>query len=280
MSATTNVVITEARLRRLQWAVRLTLALGVAASVTANVLHAQPNPISQAIAAWPPVALLITVELVSRIPIYRRWLGVVRIGATFAIAGIAAWVSWHHMAAVVARYGETGAVPYLLPLSVDGLIVVASVSLVELAGRKRDTTPNLASPKAHTALALTPITPAAMPAESSMDPEARPIGERIEDTHAEADPGREGCEDHFDSDTDAELDESAELAADLMPLLPVARTARDELVDEGQTVTRDALAQRMRHNGHSIRNNRVSELLAALRQEALSMNGHRPTTTM
>lgn len=41
-------------LRRVQWAVRATLLLGVAASVAANVLHAQPNAISQAIAAWPP----------------------------------------------------------------------------------------------------------------------------------------------------------------------------------------------------------------------------------
>jgi hypothetical protein len=59
------------------------------------------------------------------------------------------------MAAVVARYGETGTVPYLLPLSVDGLIIVASVSLVELAGRRRDTAPALVAPEAHTAAALT-----------------------------------------------------------------------------------------------------------------------------
>ena len=57
--------------------------------------------------------------------------------ATTAIAGIAAWVSYWHMAGVAARYGETGASPYLLPLSVDGLVIVASVSLVELAGRIR-----------------------------------------------------------------------------------------------------------------------------------------------
>src|SRR5690606_15066850 len=50
-------------------------------------------------------------------------------------AGIAAWVSYWHMVGVAARYGETGASPYLLPLSVDGLVVVASVCLVELAGR-------------------------------------------------------------------------------------------------------------------------------------------------
>jgi hypothetical protein len=123
------------QLRRVRWAVRATLVLGVAASVTANVLHAQDNPISQAIAAWPPLALLLTVELISRVPVHRRSLAVARLIATAIIAGIAAWVSYWHMAGVAARYGETGASPYLLPLSVDGLIVVASICLVELAGR-------------------------------------------------------------------------------------------------------------------------------------------------
>src|SRR5690606_22079577 len=107
----------------------------VAASVAANVLHAEPNPISQTIAAWPPVALLVTVELISRVPVHRRALAAVRLAATTLIAGIAAWVSYWHMVGVAARYGETGASPYLLPLSVDGLVVVASVCLVELAGR-------------------------------------------------------------------------------------------------------------------------------------------------
>src|SRR5205823_5826481 len=126
-----------AQLRRFQWAVRATLAIGVAASVCANVLNARNNPISQAIAAWPPLALLLTVELVSRVPVHRRLLAIARIGGTAVIAGIAAYVSYFHMAAVVSRYGEHPPNPYLLPLSVDGLIVVASVSLVELSGRVR-----------------------------------------------------------------------------------------------------------------------------------------------
>jgi hypothetical protein len=112
--------------------VRATLVLGVAASVAANILHALDNPISQAIAAWPPLALLLTVELISRVPVHRRSLAVARLFATATIAGIAAWVSYWHMAGVAARYGETGASAYLLPLSVDGLIVVASICLVEL----------------------------------------------------------------------------------------------------------------------------------------------------
>jgi hypothetical protein len=125
------------QLRRIRWAVRAALILGVAASVAANVLHAQPNIISQVISAWPPLALLLTVELTSRIPMHRPALAALRVFATITIAGIAAWVSYWHMQGVAFRFGETETSSYLLPLSVDGLIVVASVSLVELAGRIR-----------------------------------------------------------------------------------------------------------------------------------------------
>lgn len=125
------------QLKRIRWAVRAALFLGVAASVAANVLHALPNPISQAISAWPPLALLLTVELTSRIPMHRPLLAALRVVATIAIAGIAAWVSYWHMQGVAMRYGETAMSSFLLPISVDGLIVVASVSLVELAGRIR-----------------------------------------------------------------------------------------------------------------------------------------------
>jgi hypothetical protein len=141
------------QLRRIRWAVRATLTLGVAASVAANVLHAQSDPISQTIAAWPPLALLLTVELISRVPVHRRSLAAARLLATAAIAGIAGWVSYWHMAGVAARYGETGASPYLLPISVDGLIVVASICLVELAGRLRAVDP--------TAVAVDPVDPVA-----------------------------------------------------------------------------------------------------------------------
>jgi len=124
---------TLTQLTRIRWGVRV--GLGVAVSVIANVLHALDNPISQAIAAWPPLALLLTVELISRVPVHRRSLAFARLFATATIAGIAAWVSYWHMAGVAARYGETGAAPYLIPASVDGLIVMASVCLVELGGR-------------------------------------------------------------------------------------------------------------------------------------------------
>ena len=136
------------RLKRLGWAIRAVFTLGIAASLAGNVLHAQDNAISQAISAWSPLSLLLAVELISRVPVSRGIASIARLAATAVIAGIAAWVSYWHMAGVASRYGEIGASPYLLPLSVDGLIVVASVSLVEIGGRIRALTEHTTTPAA------------------------------------------------------------------------------------------------------------------------------------
>jgi hypothetical protein len=123
------------KLRRIRWAARGVLVLGLLASTVGNVLHAQPKFVSQAISAWPVLALFLTIELISRVPVSTQRLAVVRVLGTAVIAGIAAWVSYWHMAAVASEYGETNPSPYLLPFSVDGLIVVASICLVELGGQ-------------------------------------------------------------------------------------------------------------------------------------------------
>lgn len=151
--------MTTRQLRRIRWAVRAALVLGIAASIAANVLHAEPNLVARLIAAWPPAALLITLELIARVPVHRRGLAAVRFLATSTIGGIAAWVSYWHMAAVAQRYGETGAAPYLIPVSVDGLVVVASVCLVELAGRLRDVEPARAQAAAEATKAAALIEP-------------------------------------------------------------------------------------------------------------------------
>src|SRR5690606_25443387 len=220
------------RLRRLRWAVRATLALGVAASVTANVLHADPNPISQTIAAWPPVALLLTVELISRVPVHRRALAAVRLAATALIAGIAAWVSYWHMVGVAARYGETGASPYLLPLSVDGLIVVASVCLVELAGRIADAERTVDVPAVQPVPVASSNGRAAEPARPARKPSARPSAN-----------GRRTVP-----------------AATVEHALDVARTWPAD-----RPLTRDGLAAALRQRGLSASNGRAGELLRAVR---------------
>lgn len=54
------------------------------------------------------------------------------------VAGIAAWSSYHHMVSVALSVGERPDVAYVLPLSVDGMLVVASVAMVDdrRSGRK------------------------------------------------------------------------------------------------------------------------------------------------
>jgi hypothetical protein len=128
--------MTTDQLRRLRWGVRAVLALGVFASVAANILHASDNPISRVISAWPPVALLFTVELIAKVPATNPWRAFARIAAASCLAVIAAWASYWHMVGVAVRYHEDAyAAHYLLPLTVDGLIVVASICLVELGRR-------------------------------------------------------------------------------------------------------------------------------------------------
>jgi hypothetical protein len=130
--------VTDLRqLKRIRWAVRAVLVLGIAASIAANVLHAEPNTVARMIAAWPPAALLLTLELIARVPVHRKRLAALRVVATTIIGGIAAWVSYWHMAAVALRYHEASDAAHLIPFSVDGLVVVASVSLVELAAKIR-----------------------------------------------------------------------------------------------------------------------------------------------
>lgn len=149
-----------ARLARVRTGVRAVLALGIAASVAANILHAQENPVGRLVAAWPPVALLLAIELLSRVPVHRPLLSAARLTATAAVAGIAAWVSYWHMVSVAIEYGETSTSAHLIPVSVDGLVVVASVCLVELAARINalTTTTTSTSAPADSAGGIVPVT--------------------------------------------------------------------------------------------------------------------------
>ena len=49
-----------------RWSARIAFVAGVAASLAANVAHAQPTWGARAVAAWPALALLLVVELLSR----------------------------------------------------------------------------------------------------------------------------------------------------------------------------------------------------------------------
>jgi hypothetical protein len=116
--------------RRVAWSA---FALGVAASVAANVAHARPELGPRLASAFAPVALLLTVELMARIPwppgpswALGRWAG------TGLVAAVAAWTSYRHMAGLLVGYGEDTVTAYVQPACVDGLMIVASLALLAL----------------------------------------------------------------------------------------------------------------------------------------------------
>ena len=152
------------------------MALAATVSLTANVLVAQPTVVGRAVAAWPPVALLICVHVVGLVPASRRVLSVARLAAVLIVGGIAAWLSYGHMAELAARSGASVLGANLLPLTVDGMAIAASLCLVELAPEESAT--NAAGSSARTA-PDEPVTKAAKShnvAVAARPPKARRTG--------------------------------------------------------------------------------------------------------
>lgn len=63
--------------------------------------------------------------------------------AVAAVSGVAAWISYWHAVAVVGKHGEAGTSGHLYPATIDGLIVAASMVLLDSA-RNREKPPRLA----------------------------------------------------------------------------------------------------------------------------------------
>ena len=69
-----------------------------------------------------------------------RWTAVL---AVVAVAGVAAYVSYWHAVKVVAGAGEPGSIAHLYPIVIDGIIVAASMVLLD-AARHSEAAPALA----------------------------------------------------------------------------------------------------------------------------------------
>ncbi len=134
---------TSKQVASLRRGTRGVLLFGIVTSISANVLHSLTRPeaasepawkllSAAALAALAPLVLFACTELVSRIPVQSRVLGGVRLVVTFAVGGFAAWVSYWHMQSVARLLGEADDVQYVYPLIIDGMMLVATISLIEL----------------------------------------------------------------------------------------------------------------------------------------------------
>lgn len=60
------------------------------------------------------------------------------VAAVLAVAVVAAWVSYRHAVTVVTAHGEPGVIGHLYPVGIDGLIVAASMVLLDSARHQED----------------------------------------------------------------------------------------------------------------------------------------------
>ena len=228
------------RLVGLRWGVRGAFTLGMAASVAANILHAQPHIISQVIAAWPSLALMCTVEIMSRVPARHRGLASLRVSVTAVIAVIAAYVSYFHMAAVAAHYGETGVTAYLLPFSVDGLVVVASISLVDISAQHRRAEP--------TAVTTEPVSPPTGTQQSNVANQQRDPHTRAAVEHTALGPRSAARDDANPEAAPARGDEQRKEPTSSVGISP----AGPEQVDTGGASMGDAGATAFKDTGEAV----------------------------
>lgn len=125
--------------------------LGIGVSVAGNVAHASyPSHVvltaaraagetwqapigARAMAAFFPLALLLTVEILARVP-WPRTFGwnAARYGGAALVAGVAAVVSYNHLNGLLRVYGEDELTARIGPLSVDGLMVVSGFALLAI----------------------------------------------------------------------------------------------------------------------------------------------------
>lgn len=154
--------------------VHTVLVAALAVSVAANVSAAEPTVIGRCVAAWPPVALMLVVDVLGRVPRGSGWLSRTQTVGAGLVASVAAVASFAHMQHVARAAGESELVAVLFPLTVDGLAVVCSVALVEL--KRSDVAP---APVPHETPAAAVSAVPAVDIEPSLEPVLNGAGDGV-----------------------------------------------------------------------------------------------------
>ena len=128
------------QLKHLRWFVLVVVLAGIAASVAMNVLHAPDNLAARFVGALPPLAVFACLELIARIPSSSKVLTVFRILGALTVAGGAAYLSYAQQFAAILDLGFPHDQAAIWPGVIDGTMVVASVSLVEVVRKIRQVT--------------------------------------------------------------------------------------------------------------------------------------------
>jgi hypothetical protein len=166
-------------MRRLRWLVFITVVAFIAASVVVNVCNAPHSFVAQGIAALPPVAAFAAIELMSRIPATHWLIAVGRVLGALVVGSVAMWLSFNHQRSYLQHIGYDHSSAGAFPVLVDGLMLVATLSLVEVVRALRTLEAAAEMPALRTATVTAPTRAPAKrtPAKKASKPR-RPYGGR------------------------------------------------------------------------------------------------------
>ena len=149
--------------------------LGGAVSVGANIAHSYVPPAGAppewhpaggaiAFAAFWPMALLVTIEVLAR----NRWpagagWALLRFGGLLPAAAVAAVVSYRHLSSLLAYYGDDKLAVVIGPAAVDWIIIICTGALMATARHRATPTPAPAPRATAPAAPAAPARPVAPP---------------------------------------------------------------------------------------------------------------------
>ena len=119
----------------LRWACRGIILTATLISVWANVLNSEPTPAAIAIHVFPPIFVFGGFEIISRVPLRKEAHWIMRFArplGALIITGISAWLSYWNQNEAFYRKTHDADTALLLPIAIDGFMLVASVTLIEL----------------------------------------------------------------------------------------------------------------------------------------------------
>jgi Protein of unknown function (DUF2637) len=123
--------------RRLWVFVTVVTVLLIGITVTLNVMHAPPNWGARLIGGTPPVFVFFCLELISRIPGTSKAVTFGRVFASIVVATLSFAISYQQQMEFIHVLGFVGWVGYAYPIIIDGVMVVATLSLVEVTRKVR-----------------------------------------------------------------------------------------------------------------------------------------------
>ena len=157
----------------------ITLAM-IAVTVTLNVMHAPPSWGARAVGGLPPVFVFFCIEMVARIPGTGRWLSAGRITASIVVAALSFAISYQQQMEFVVSLGFVGWIAYVFPVIIDGVMIVSTLSLVEVTRKVRALRHALATTltEAHTAAVASLSVPVVPATPAPVAPTTRNRGRR------------------------------------------------------------------------------------------------------